>query len=371
MPSFVIPISSRMNKRSSKLIVSCIVLILSLSSCSIVREPDSNLDFSGVDLFWKLADTIQNNTEPSEYLWEELFSTPGYKTFLSREMKPDWMKDYIRMGLMPSHAQKLRKWEDSGYWDVRFAYHFQEVVERKGEIKGFVNLIKRSHLQADAIELMLSYYPENTYFENLPPVSFIFFDKDARGYDPILLDVLYAMDKHKHGELMYLMAHEMHHYYRNQLLTFEYPPEDSSDHDIIWTLDQVHMEGIADQIDKDSMFMKPWNAKRTKKYKDLLIQTPRQIHIMDSLLMAYSSHQGDLHAIAASIHKSAPMSGHPMGYFMAKKILEHRSREALVEDIGNPFAFLQRYQAVALLDEDAPAFSSASMELIAKLETKY
>jgi uncharacterized protein YjaZ len=179
------------------------------------------------------------------------------------------------------------------------------------------------------------------------------------------------MDKYNNGELLYLLAHEMHHYYRKKMLTFEYPPEDSSDHDIVWTFDQIHMEGIADQIDKDTMFAKPWNAKRTTKYQELLAKTPEQISLMDSLLSAYAAKNGDLVKIAGEIHTAAPLSGHPMGYFMAKKIMEHQSKESLLEDIGNPFAFLQRYQAAAIADDSAPVFSNESMELIAKLEAKY
>ena len=41
--------------------------------------PNSGLDFSGIDRFWRIVDTLTADREPSEALWHSMFVTPGYR----------------------------------------------------------------------------------------------------------------------------------------------------------------------------------------------------------------------------------------------------------------------------------------------------
>jgi len=55
------------------------------------------------------------------------------------------------------------------------------------------------------------------------------------------------MKKNKE-DLIFLLAHEFHHFYRNKLLRYDQRTVSPGDTNILWALDQLHAEGMADQI---------------------------------------------------------------------------------------------------------------------------
>jgi len=360
-----------MNKKHVYLSMTFIVMLF-LTGCAKKINHQSNFDFSAIEPFWKIVSVLERDEEPTDAEWDSLLLKPGYKMLLSKEMKMDWMKKYLRIAVMPSRQHEVQTWIEKGYWDAKFPLHFWDVVKQKDSIQLFVKELKKSAIQQQALKIALDYFPADMHVEELPPVSFIFFDKDARGYDPILMDAFYALEKYKTQELPYLLAHEMHHYIRNKRRVFAYPAEENTDFNLIWTFDQIHMEGIADQIDKDLMFAVSANKKRTNRYQELLLKTPMHIRQLDRLLVAYAEDSANAKEIGVAIRKAVPMSGHPMGYFMAKTILQFESKAVLMCKIGNPFAFLQRYQEAALKSGGTkPVFSEKAIALIKKLETSY
>ncbi len=361
-----------MKKNVKSLLIIFLLLVNILSSCTIENTTESSFDFSSIEPFWKLVSILEKDIEPSQADWDSLLLTAGYKEFTSREVKVEGMKNYLRLGIMPSKAEKLKERIKEGYWDVKFPLHFQEVIGKKEQINLFLKELEKSNIQTQSIELTLQYFPDGAVVDSFPPISFIFFDRDARGYNPILVDALYVFELETNKEFQYLLAHEMHHYFRNHYVTFNYPPNDNPDSEILWVIDQIHKEGIADQIDKDIMFSNPANVDRTTRYQKLLSETPVHIHKLDSLLAAYDNIELNQKEIATAINKSAPMSGHPMGYFMAKTILKYQSKESLVNEIGNPFAFFYRYQEAAKKSNgEKPVFSDISINVIKNFETKY
>ena len=88
------------------------------------------------------------------------------------------------------------------------------------------------------------------------------------------------------------------------------------------------------------------------------------------MLIQYSKEDTDKEKISQLIRKSAPNSGHPMGYFMAKTILDYKSKDYLIKDLGNPFEYFFRYQEAAKAN-GKPTFSEASMNVLKDLENKY
>ena len=53
---------------------------LFIISCKSDHENSVNLDFSGMDEFWKISSTLTKNAEPAKEDWDKLFNTPGYST---------------------------------------------------------------------------------------------------------------------------------------------------------------------------------------------------------------------------------------------------------------------------------------------------
>ena len=95
--------------------------------------------------------------------------------------------------------------------------------------------------------IALEYLPKYEYKE--PGLSFVIFMPDARGYDPIILD-LSKIEKHNSKSFELLLAHEAHHSYRDQLKKWGSGGFSEIDQALLWAFDQLQAEGVADLIDK-------------------------------------------------------------------------------------------------------------------------
>jgi len=352
---------------------SFLILLFIIVSCQNKSEQANTFDFSAIDPFWEIMDTLSSDLEPSDQLWNELFCTPGYKTLTEIEFPVNWMKSYMQHGVMPSKQQEYNDWVMKGYWDTIFPYHMRQVYNHREEIQAFMKTVNDPDFIDRSLSITRKFWPEGDTLNEVPPIAFLFFNRDARGYDPIIIDLYYAQELYNKGELENIIAHEAHHYFRKQVLSFKYPPEEHSDFRIVHALNQVHQEGIADQIDKVHSLINPLNAKRNERYQRLLKTTPDDIRRLDSLLVIYPQVSDSLKMnIAKQISRSTPNSGHPMGYFMTTTMIKNKSLDFVLEDIGNPYRFFIRYnQAAALSHIILPVFSAEALETISNLEKKY
>ena len=64
-------------------------------------------------------------------------------------------------------------------------------------------------------------------------------------------------------------------------------------------------------------------------------------------------------------------SGHQVGYYMAKAILRHFSKENLIAAVGKPFSFLRLYQEAAEKEDGSIVFSEKVQKILSHLESKY
>ena len=353
----------------------CVLCLLFLVSCNNSQHTSSNLDFSGMDEFWKITYSLTNNIEPEEKDWYALFNTPGYTALIESEFPESYFKKYYRLAYMPEQSDSLKAELKKKRWVIKYLRHMTKVIPRKEEIKQHQQeLLSTNYLTNQALELTKVYLPEDALeIEDLPPISFVVFGNDARGYSTIVIDILYSIEQ---GEkLKYLIGHESHHFYRNKKLKFVFPDQSDAEYNLIWVLNQIQAEGIADQIDKRIRFFDNGdmaNSKWAQKYKDYLRSTPMLIEKMDSLLVQYVEQPGNLKAISDEIRTSVPMSGHPTGYYMTKVIIENLGKKELISNLGNPFEFFRLYNVVASTHPGMyPMFSEKTIELINNLELKY
>lgn len=234
-------------KKGSVFIVALIGLTI---GCNPRPELSAQFDFSSLAPFWNLAEQLSKDSMPPATLWDSLFETPGYQTLTAMEFPKEWIRNYMLRGIKPSEQPVYSDWVSKGYWDTIFCHHMREAASRRADIEAFVKIMQSGDIATEALTHLKSFWPSADTLHTLPPISFIIFNRDARGYDPVLIDILFASDLYNQGQLDELIAHEAHHYYRYQILTFQYPPEDQPDYTVIHMLNQVHMEGLADQIDK-------------------------------------------------------------------------------------------------------------------------
>lgn len=194
------------------------------------------------------------------------------------------------------------------------------------------------------------------------------FNKDFFIDMPVVVDALYAYDQKDF--LISFIAHEFHHYYRNQY--FQYAQEQN----FIWVIDQIQGEGIADQINKGKWFhdknLYLKYAEKNRRYLEWYAKSPEIIREMDHLLAASYDHPEKKMEYGQDLQAIIPMSGHPTGFYMANLIIEQLGKETLVKDIGNPFAFFRLYkQAADKKGGETPTFSDKAIRFIQSLEERY
>jgi hypothetical protein len=329
-------------------------------------------DFSAMDAFWQIVKTLEEDRDPSPEQWDSLLSTPGYMALTASEFDPVFFVTCFTLAYKPSRNAELQvalKEPRKG----RYLKHYLEVRSRRAALIEHEARLQNEAILTRAVEKARRFLPDELP-PVYPPVAFVVFADDGRGYEPIVIDLLASLKRPFDS----FLAHESHHWYRNRLLAFDPARLDVQDEHLVATLNQIQAEGIADQIDKarwfDPGFVVPEPSKAyADRYKEAHARTPGVISRLDSLLCAMSEAPPDARQpYGEEIAELIPMSGHPTGFFMASLIAEELGPERLVAEIGNPFAFCRSYdQAARRPKADAAGFSTKALHFLSQLETRY
>jgi hypothetical protein len=324
--------------------------------------------FSGVEKFLELTSLLGQDREPNEEQWDNMFATPGYNILILREFNKNFFMERIKLAFMPSKKDELeiKLKEEKGFW-AQFLRHFVRAKNERQLIEEEIKKLKSLDYVKAAVAETRKYLPEIP-IEDYPPLSFVIFGPDARGYMPVVVDVLYAYDQRDF--FISFIAHEFHHFYRNQLFPY------AQDQEFIWMIDQIQGEGIADQINIGKWFHdKNPNPKYLAKYERYLewyTRTPEIIQKMEDIFEAAHDNPDKKMVLGQQFRAIVPLSGHPTGFYMANLIIDQLGKNALVEEVGNPFAFFRLYKRAAdKKGGDTPTFSDKAIGFIRSLEERY
>jgi hypothetical protein len=342
------------------------LLILAVSRGMTQPAPPA-FDFSGIDRFWTIVSVLERDREPAEEQWTALFQTPGYRELMRHEpfFSRAFFKERFRLVFMPSRAAELKEAlakKKSGNLE-----HFAEIKTRRKELDRLRARIERGSLMDEALGKTREFLPpEAMCREAHPPVSFIFFDADARGYSPIIVDLSYVLDTE--SGFVDLLAHEAHHYYRDRNRAYDEGDVQARHVELINSLEQLQKEGIADQIDKHGPFFSGPaldHSAYAERYRKNVAEAPR-------LLASYNERLGQM-ADQPDLAGALPLvtAGHPTGYYMTRRIIDNGDRAALVATVGNPFAFFYLYNKAALKNNPATAFGAKAIGFLRRIERLY
>lgn len=323
-------------------------------------------DFTGVERFLELTAKLERDEEPTDQDWDRLFSTPGYTVLLEREFGRDFFAERFRLAFMPSkkEAFEARLKTDTGFW-AQFLPHFRKAKEMRADIEKRVAELREMDIHGAAVARAKALLPPEVGRES-PRVAFLIFGPDARGYDPVVIDVLYSLtQKDRFADFV---AHEFHHWYRNRMIDL------GQDADTLWTINQIQAEGIADLVDRADWPKKPAPSltPAQKAYRSFYDRSPETIRAMDEILVRMAGVPIGRGALGAQLRKLVPLSGHPTGLYMAGLILAELGRDTLVGSVSNPFEFFRLYDAAAAKrSDDTPRLSPAALSFLSVLEKHY
>ncbi len=330
------------------------------------------LDLSSFEQFWHIVGILESSSNPSEDEWNKLFDTPGYSALIASEFNKDFFKQSFLAAFDPEKEETLERLLEGK--TSRYLKYYSQVRKDKKTYEKNVKLIeekwKKIHESIYARASAFLPYGES---EKNPIVSILIFDTDARGYETIVIDAIFA---NRLEDFVSLAAHEVHHFYRNQLLEYDKEKIEEEDKELIWVINQIHAEGIADHIDKglfifggiETAFPKTY----VKYFKETVKRAPEIIEEINTIIESFTNNKLTKKELGIEIKKVVPLSGHPLGYYMANIIIKNAHFDELIRTVGNPFKFFELYNKAARLDrERLSLFSEISLNLIEELEKKY
>lgn len=332
-------------------------------------EPE--FDFSSIDLFFEIHNLLQAGKTPVSEQWDTLFETPGYQSLAKGEFQKKFFKDNYTLAFNPDRAETLAKMmkEPEG----RYLEHYQRFSSEIESFQTYLEDLKArtTEVSTDVLAQAKEFLP---VIEELKPptISFVLFDHDARSYDSIVFDPLYAMDLGEH--LNSVLAHEVHRYFRNQLVEFEL--SETNVDEILWVMNQIQQEGIADQIDKTPLYLSkrvpPKLREPAQRYQELIENTIPYFEKIDSIFEKATIFPNMRNEFGTILRRFIPLNGHIIGFVMTNTIIGCLGKEIVIETLGNPFEFIRLYnKAVQECNLDEFFFSQSAMSFIDSMEKEY
>ncbi len=332
--------------------------------------PKTGLDFSGVDQFWKIADLLTRDREPTEAQWHTMFASVGYRL---ATINVETTRLDLEIALRPSRVAQRDTLLPKPNDRADRLRHLEAAVAHRAELARYRDSVSRSVPIQQAISFAARYLPPHATEGMDPPlVAFALFRGDAYSLGPrgVIIDLYHIYDE---GGLTLLLAHEFHHSYLSALSRIRRPPGDDSMGTLVGTLSNLRNEGIADLIDKPFPVQgrSPVMVAYAKRYNEVYARTPEVIAGIDSALVVAADDSTQLAAMGRRVQELLPSAGHYNGSYIAREIVETFGVDSLFPGVSNQFAFLRMYAAAEAKRGNPPPFSAKTLGLMDELEKRY
>jgi len=313
---------------------------------------DPVLELGGLTAFWGVVEVLRADGEPPRHQWDDLLESPGYRA-LSTEFKPSFFKEKYRLAYKPSSAEARERAMTRGNWYIE---HYVEVAERRRELEAWAAVLGEDDgfMEGPASKAG-EWLPSGV--EGCPVVAFVVFDMDARGYETVVIDPLYAVSLG--ADFGDLLSHELFHSLARRFYVYDPDRVEAKDRDIMWVLRQLNEEGIADHI----------YAQDYPSRDEHVADSPWAVQEMDRLIRRIAITE-DTDELSSMLRVTPPRAGHPTGYYMADTIIEALGKERLLETVGDPFAFFRAYDEAAKI-RGLNSFSQETLGYVDGLAMKY
>lgn len=338
-----------------------------------------SVDFSGVDAFWRVADQLLRDVDPPESQWGALFATPGYAALEERERRRAALTAGFRAAFMPSRRVERDELLAKNDWVARVIRHVQPLPESRAAIDAFRRKVELEDPVGAAIERVRMLLPEGTVERyGRPPVAFVFFLPDGRGYPGLIVaDLAHLAEK---PDVVPFLAHESFHFFHGQIARSGSVPATRSDEGarrLLGLLTKIEEEAIADQFDKHDIVAldqaglaalhaaEPQWLEYLEEYRVEFAQAELRFQSLNQRLEAMAADPAALATLAAAAAKELPLEGRPLGMYLTQAIRRVLGDARLAGVVADPVGFFAAYQEAALKPQcRCPRFSSEAMQVV-------
>ncbi len=317
----------------------------------------SRFDFSGFDQFIRVATSLKAGREPERADWKLLFECPGYQALTRSEFPRESLAQIWRDALgqagydgcasdgrrrLMAHARRALTCR-------------QQLLQTREQLE-----LAEAGLLASARRDARQYLPAGNYTD-WSDVSFLVFDHDARGYIPVVVDILLATDLGAGCRLAALLAHEFHHQQLARLKGLSLGGPDTRS-DIGWVLDQLHMEGVAEMITVNQL-----DDVELARFMAQVRQAPSYLKRLDAGLTQIGQDATTAAVVGRELRQSLPQSGHPAGYYMAARTATQLGRRELIATAVDSAQFLAAFRRACLAGGEESPLSQAAVSAASDL----
>lgn len=335
---------------------------------SVPAAAQTQVDVLGVDHFWAVADRLAADSEPSPEAWRRLLDAPAYRQ-LNRDAR---LQRMLRLAYQPSAQLTRDSILRTGSYDAHVLEHLRRVPTERARLQRFRDSLISVDLVSAAGHLAQAYLPPGQLDRRPPPViAFGIYGPEAYGAElGITMDLLFALDRGPY--LLPILAHEVHHVHVASLTTFRLPERSSPAFVLLQALRNLANEGTADRINLRFPVSPPaMTAAAAPAYNSAYNQAHSTLLGIDSLLTQIGQDTAMLRRAGAELSNRLVYAGHPVGAYMAERIEETLGRQALIEILGNPFAFLRTYNDAEGHRAGRKPFTAATLALVSSLESQF
>jgi hypothetical protein len=337
---------------------------------------NEKVNTSGAEAYFSIASAIAKRTNENTIPWQLLFQALPYQMMISgNALDTAALKSNMQRVFSPASTQAATSFSS------KENYH-KSYKDNQDQLESYIKRLHDLNVVDSVKALLKPFLPLRLQSDKLFPILFYlnYGSADATGFGGVVFNDLlhsYRIDQYKFG---LLAAHEAFHsivsvaFQQKLKSDIDYS---ASDFNLLYFLQNVAEEGIADLIDKPLLLQT--NSPLYREVKQLTAGDESLsitlIKRLDSVLtLANGSDQvlrqySDFAAMANTLGKNG---GHVPGRFMGIAIKKAGLLQTHIDAVEDPISFLLTYNKAAKKNGSKyPSFSNMSVQYLQKLKSKY
>lgn len=337
---------------------------------------NEKVNTSGAEAYFNIATLLEGGSADKASSWQLLFQTPPYQMMISgKAIDTTVLKSEMRRVFSSTKSDIATK------MSATEKYH-QAYKDNQKQLESYIRVLHKINVADSVKTLLYPFLPVRLQTEALFPTLFYlnYGSADATGIGGIVINDLlhsYKIDTYKFG---LLAAHEAFHavvsiaFQQKLKQNIDY---NAIDFNLLYFLQNVSEEGMADLIDKPILLQKssPLYAEVKELTANDETLSVSLIRKLDSMLtQAYRSNQALLPYSSFSELANAfgRNGGHVPGRLMGNAIKKAGLLQAHINAVEDPISFILTYNAaVKKNSKKYPAFSKESLAFLQSVKTKY